>query len=248
MDTEKRRILIAFVYVSGFVAILVIYFFIKIYRQHSRFRKLQKVKLNAEIAATALERTAIANQLHNDLGPYLSSITMRLQLIETAQQHHIEDCTQAVAHCVKKIRAMTRVLSPISLHELSFQTAIKQYIKEFKVSEVISIEFIEKDPIELLSEQHNQVYQILQEIIHNAVKHSKGKTLQIEVSKEKNNLLIRTKDDGVGFDETDEKVANKITYGLLSIQNRVDFLQGSIVKASQKGQGTKYNIRIPLSS
>lgn len=247
MDAEKRKILIAFICVAGFIAFIVLYFFIKIFRQHSRYIKLQQEKLNAEIAAAASERTAIATQLHNDLGPYLSSITMRLQLIESKQQDQIEDCTQAVAHCVKKIRAMTRVLSPISLHELSFQTAIKQYIKEFKVSEVMSIELIEKEQVNLLPEQDNHVYQILQEIIHNAIKHSKGKKLQIEISKEKNQLLIRTKDDGIGYDENEGKVANKITYGLLSIQNRVDFLKGSIVGSHQKGQGTKYNIRIPLS-
>jgi len=90
------------------------------------------------------------------------------------------------------------------------------------------------------------VYRILQEIIQNTIKHAQATTLSIEISKENKDMLIRTADDGVGFDIKKIKRDHKLGLGVLGIQSRVDFLNGSMSINPESKRGTQYNIRVPI--
>lgn len=246
MGTSEGKILIAFILGVTMILIVAAYFFYQIFRQHRRYKELEKAKLDAEIYSSESERNNIATELHNDIAPQLASIKMRLHLVQSNNPMQLEECSEAISNCIQQIRIISRDLAPISLYELDFQMAIKQYIHDFRVEEHLNVEFIELDEINLTHVQNNYVYRILQEIIHNAEKHSKGKHLRIEISKENNQLLIRTADDGIGFSMNKIKSANKLGYGLLAIQSKVDYLNGTLVLDEQNKKGTKYNIRIPL--
>ena len=87
---------------------------------------------------------------------------------------------------------------------------------------------------------------MLQEIILNTIKHAKANTLKIEISKEGDKLLIRTADDGIGFNLERMQAENKLGLGLLGIQSRIDFLKGTTSSSDETIKGTRYNIRIPI--
>ncbi len=140
----------------------------------------------------------------------------------------------------------SKKLSPIGIAEQSFWDALEQFIQKTGVDLVLKIELIILDRPILEFEQHNQIYRILQEIILNSVKHSRAQRIKIEVSIEEDFLLIRTVDDGIGFDETELTLNHKHGLGLLNMQSRINFLGGSIIKSDETISGTQYNIRIPL--
>ncbi|MBU3715291.1 MAG: hypothetical protein FGM46_10165 [Ferruginibacter sp.] len=248
MGAFEGKILIAFTTAGAFILFVSAYFFYHIFRQHRKYRELEKAKLDAEIYSSELERNNIATELHNDIAPQLASIKMRLHLIESNNPNQIEECSEAISNCIQQIRMISRDLAPISLYELDYQIAIKQYLHDFRVEEHLSVEFIELDDINLTHVQNNYVYRILQEIIHNAVKHSKGKHLKIEISKENDFLVIRTADDGIGFSMNKIKSTNKLGYGLLGIQSKVDYLNGTLVLDEKNKTGTVYNIHVPLKT
>ena len=87
-----------------------------------------------------------------------------------------------------------------------------------------------------------QIYWILKEIIINTTKHSKSETLVILFSNVKNNLIIKTKDDGIGISINIE--TNKRN-GITNITNRVEILGGSIELLSHNKKGVEYLIKIP---
>ena len=144
---------------------------------------------------------------------------------------------------IDKSRNVIRNVSPVSIYGLSFQTAIIQYIQSLKEKNGLIIHFTELEEITCSNDQNNQIFRILQEIILNAVKHSKAKKLEIEISKSNNYLLIRTADDGIGFDTTSN---NRIGFGLLIIESKVDYLNGTLKINEENKKGTQFNIRIPL--
>ena len=61
-------------------------------------------------------------------------------------------------------------------------------------------------------------------------------------------MLIRTSDNGVGYELEKVRAANKLGMGLLGIQSRIDYLNGSISSLAENKSGTRYNIRIPILS
>ncbi len=98
---------------------------------------------------------------------------------------------------------------------------------------------------ELSPYQQIHIYRILQEIINNTVKHAKAFGLKIELFASKNNLVILTCDNGIGFDHKNAQHENK-GLGLQTLQTRTDILGGEIHINSKPGKGTRYCIEIPL--
>ncbi len=246
MGAQQREILYAFVTISLFLALVIAIFFYFLFRQHKKYRQLQKEKLNAEISASETERNFIATELHNDLGPFLVSLKMRLHMISTNNPNELESCLEGISHAVNQIRMISRELAPMSLFTSSFLEAIELYVSDHKVREHIHVDVEVKDDIEFELERGSQVYRIIQEIIQNTIKHAQATTLSIEISKENKNMLIRTADDGVGFDMKKIKRDHKLGLGVLGIQSRVDFLNGSISINPESKRGTQYNIRVPI--
>lgn len=247
MGTEERKIFIAFVIVSTFIGLVILFFFVNLLKQQRRYRQLQKEKLNSEINAAEMERNLIATELHNDIGPYLSSVKMRLDVIETAQSEELDACKAALDKCVQQVRDMAKAMAPLSIFEIPFQDALKMYIQEVNVHGTLKVVLTELDIVPLIPDQNNQIYRILQEIIQNTIKHAQASSLHIEISREVHNtMLIRTSDNGVGYELEKVRAANKLGMGLLGIQSRIDYLNGSISSSAENKSGTRYNIRIPI--
>ena len=246
MGPHERDIFIAFSSVTGFVAVVLVFFFINTFKQQRKFRILQREKLNAEIEAADEQRSLIATELHNDIGPYLSSIKMRLQLIESAASDELEACKAALDKCVNQVRGMAKQLAPISIFNISFQEAIAQYINEVNVKKDLAIQFNELHKVVLAPDQNSQLYRIIQEVIQNTIKHAQAKTLIIEISKEGGVMLIRTSDDGIGYDLATIRAQNKLGLGLLGIHSRIEYLNGTLSVSDDLSKGTRYIMRIPI--
>ncbi len=237
MGTQERAIFVAFSLVAVFLVMLLSFFFLSLFKQNRKYRRLQTEKLNAEINATEIERNLIATELHNDIGPYLSSIKMRLNLLEVKA---------ALDKCVDQVRGMAKSLAPLAIFHIALIDALKQYIAQVSFDKALKIHLIEKELPVLNQDQSNQLYRILQEIILNTVKHAHATELNIEFSKVDNHLLIRTADNGIGYDTYAIRENHKMGLGLLGIQSRIEYLHGTMVASDEIEKGTRYNIRIPI--
>lgn len=246
MGSEQRTIFIAFGCVALLIIGLIIYGIFVFVIQKRKYRLLEMEKMYSELNASEMQRNLIATELHNEIGPYLSSIKMRLDLIETHNTNELMSCLSALDKCIVQIRGMAKTLAPLSIFGISFQEAIQQYINEVNVSQDLKIKFTELEHVTLSSDQNNQIYRIVQEIILNTIKHAQAAELNIEISQEGNMLLIRTADNGIGFDMNKVRAQNKLGLGLVGIQSRIDLLNGTLSASDDISKGTRYNIRIPL--
>lgn len=246
MGIEEKDIYTASILFAIFIAIILIVFMVSLFRQQRRYIKLQEEKLRAEVSASEKERTAIATELHNEIGPYLSGIKMRLAMIES-ENPALAECRQGLDKCIVQVLDLSRSIAPLSIFHLSFTDALNQYLDRLMMKDKPALDISTKDEIVLNESMNNHVYRILQEIVLNCVKHSKAKNLKIVISIEDDLLLIQTSDDGVGFDADNMFKNHGSGIGMMSIQTRVDFLGGVISTPSYPVKGTKYNIRIPLN-
>ena len=246
MVTKEGVLFKAFLGICFFVFSLTIIFLRIFLSQQKKYRLLQQEKLCAEMKASQLERDEIASELHNDILPNLATIHYWLYQIDVTDNKLLTQSINLINETIDKSRAIIKNASPVSLYNLSFQTAIIQYFQSLKEKNDLSIHFTELDEVTCSTDQNNHIFRILQEIILNTIKHSKAKELKIEISKSNDHLLIRTADDGIGFDITSK---NSSGFGLLIIESKVDYLKGVFkINEEKNNNGTQFNIRIPLDS
>ena len=143
------------------------------------------------------------------------------------------------------LHKITNDIYPNALNKNNLNNAIKDLIHENCIAAGIKTTTnVDDIKLNTLFDQKAkaQIYWILKEIIINTTKHSKSETLVILFSNVKNNLIIKTKDDGIGISIDIE--ANKRN-GITNITNRVEILGGSIELLNKSNKGVEYIIKIP---
>lgn len=87
----------------------------------------------------------------------------------------------------------------------------------------------------------NNLFRIIQEIHSNITKHSKAKSAKLDLTINEDEIVLIVEDDGVGFDQDDRFSG----YGLVTISDRVELLNGTIEIKSQVGKGTTIKVVVP---
>jgi signal transduction histidine kinase len=89
-----------------------------------------------------------------------------------------------------------------------------------------------------------QIYRIVQELVHNTVKHSGGTELFVQLFERKKKIYLYYKDNGKGIQNDSAEKSDGL--GLGSLQNRAAMLGGSMTYNSFNETGTEYFFEIPL--
>jgi signal transduction histidine kinase len=236
--------------ISALLAAVLIFFIISIIRYHRKFVKFQKERIHAEITIQENERKRIATDLHDSLGPLLSSIKLQINSLDSTSSNDQQIINKAGRHLdeiITNLREISHNLLPNTLQRKGLTEAIKEFSGNNSKRNGTKIDFYQLAPVTIPPEKEIHVFRMMQEIIHNALKHSHAKNLQIGMGKENNEIIILSKDDGVGFDP--ERIRKTSTgLGLKSIESRIEILNGTFILKSSPGGGTSYFIKIPLKT
>ncbi|MFW6238278.1 MAG: sensor histidine kinase, partial [Halanaerobiales bacterium] len=155
-----------------------------------------------------------------------------------------QDLKEIVRSSVKDVRKIIFDLRPMSLDDLGLLPTLKRYIDKFIRNTEIDINFQVLGNKERLKPAYEvTIFRLVQEALNNIHKHSEassGKVI-LEFARQKVNIAIS--DDGVGFD-TENVPEDK--YGLVSMRERCQLVNGELIIHSEKNRGTRINISIPL--
>ena len=247
MDKSGENIFSAILIIAILIGIVIIYFIVTIFRYHRRYIKLQKERIHAEIIIQENERKRIATDLHDSIGPLLSSVKLQINSIDihsAEDQKVINNAGKYLDEIIGSMREISYNLLPNTLQRKGLVEALREFIANINNKHNTVISLYLKNDVSISPEKEIHVFRIIQEIIHNTIKHAKAKTLQLGFGTENGELLILTQDDGKGFDiEKAQKYQDG--FGLKSIESRIDLLNG--YQNLQSGaNGTSYFIKIPL--
>jgi signal transduction histidine kinase len=250
MDTQETKIYIAALIASVVLAIILVYFIITIIRQQRKTQKMHREKIRAEIETLEKERARIASDLHDDLGPILSAIKFKINAVDTHSEEDKKILEKASMHtdeAIRRIRETSFDLMPNTLIRKGLTHAVEELIQKAERFIKMKILFAHSDIPELTPDMVINFYRILQEIIHNSVKHSGAKELNIELKTiPGKKILLIARDDGIGFNY--EKInAENPGLGLRNIASRTEVMHGDVIIESSPGKGVKYIIEIPLN-
>jgi two-component system, NarL family, sensor kinase len=245
MGAGERTIYTAILIACLVLGVIIYYFIISMIRQQKKSLALHKKNIVAEIAALEKERARIATDLHDEVGPMLAGIKLKINSFELSSEEDHEEVEKTSAHIdtvLSRMREISFDLMPDALLRKGIVAAIEQLINSLGQNSRVKIFFSADADLELPQGLAINIYRIVQEIFHNTIKHSKADRLDMILKRDGSKLILRTRDNGVGFDTA---MAEKHTgFGLRSILSRTEMMGGEMFLTSEKGKGTEYQIEI----
>lgn len=200
------------------------------------------------------ERQRIARDLHDSS---LQNLTHVVHKVELASLYIDKDVIQAkleladisknLKDVIEEIRNTIFDLRPMQFDDFGLKESVEQLAEKMKrensIDIVCNIDDISLNDKNVLM----SVFRIIQECMNNAVKHSKGNSVEINIKNKDNCFDINILDNGEGFnvDEVLNEKAKK-HFGLMILEERVNILHGTINIDSELEKGTKVHIQLPL--
>ena len=210
--------------------------------------ELSRRMMNAQEA----DRTRIARELHDDIGQSLA--VLKIQMLRAGQpvsgnpammHASLKDLSVKLEKIINKVSGLSHDLHSSELELLGLAVAVKGHCRE--CSEQLGI------PVDCSCDHLREkldglialaFLRVLQEGMHNAMKHSGAKSITVRLTCSDHDLGLEIKDDGVGFDVEGARLAAGL--GLISMRERIHLIGGKFEIWSSPGQGTRITIRAPI--
>jgi signal transduction histidine kinase len=216
-------------------------------------REAENRVLNAIIQTEEKERKRFAKDLHDGLGPLLSTVKMSvstLSLMDTdpARKEIIENTAHVINESIKSIKEISNNLSPHILNNFGLASAIKDFTNKID-SKVIHINF-ESNIFSRRFDENVEVvlYRVICELITNTMKHASAKNVDINLTLQHKTIILSYSDDGVGFDVneviSEEPPAQGMGYS--NMFSRLNSINGKMDIESNLESGTKVLIRVKI--
>jgi PAS domain S-box-containing protein len=196
------------------------------------------------------ERTAIARELHDELGQVLTALRMdAVWLAERLRQPDPKAGDRALAMCrlidntIDEVRGLATRLRPGVLDDLGLIDALEWYIIDFEKRTGIACVFKHGRVPNIDGIGATAAYRIVQEALTNVTRHAGATQVKVSLQPEKGMLTLAVVDNGQGFNL--QEIAASECLGLAGMRERAGLLGGSLEIRSRPGKGTKVCFRLP---
>lgn len=201
------------------------------------------------------ERRRLADGLHEDAAQVLAYCKMQaaelLQCsLDPKAQKLASGLDASLLQVMQRLRDVSFELSPSALYRLGLIRAVQVLANHVMGRTELQVSVRERgEELSLSQELQIALYQAVRELLNNAVQHSGAATATITVAASDGTVVVEVTDDGKGFDPSELKTLTaEGQYGLFSLQERIEHLQGRLLISSSPDSGTRVTIQIPLSN
>ena len=208
---------------------------------------LNKRILTAVLRTEEKARSRFSKELHDGLGPLLSSARMSLSALareerDAEQREIIDNTTYVIDEAIRSLREISNNLSPHVLNDFGLARGVQNFIDKSAAMHDVKIRFTTN----LRSERFDTdieviLYRVICELINNSLKHAACSSINLSLSLSGTCLALDYTDDGRGFNP---EAMMDCGMGLSNISSRINSLGGSFAITSSKGKGMRATIRV----
>lgn len=208
---------------------------------------LNKRILTAVLRTEEKARSRFSKELHDGLGPLLSSAKMSLTALvreehDAEQREIISNTTYVIDEAIRSLREISNNLSPHVLNDFGLARGVQNFIDKSAAMHDVKIRFTTN----LRSERFDTdieviLYRVICELINNSLKHAACKSINLSLSQTGNSLSLDYTDDGRGFNP---RAVMDCGMGLSNIASRINSLGGTFDISGAKGRGMRASIRV----
>lgn len=217
--------------------------------QHRR-ETVQKKILNTIITTEERERRRFSTDLHDGLGPLLSSAKLSISALNTigdseSQKEILNSAEEVINEAIKSLKEISNNLNPHVLNNFGLASAVKSFLNKLILPRSIELEY----NINLAGKRYPSdieiiIYRAVCELVNNAIKHSRASKIVVELSERSKYIVLSVMDDGVGFENSENVNEPSNGAGLNNIASRVSSIKGVMDLNSVVGEGTVVNIKV----
>lgn len=248
MINEWTGVLISFMIIVGVVLIRELFYSLK--RLDLERVRAEKRVINAIVTTEEKERKRFAEELHDGLGPLLSTVKMSLStLIEKIKDSPEADILNNTNHLVNEalntLKDISNNLSPHVLSNFGLASAIAAFTGKINQTGAVEIDFKSNmEGLRLENDKEVVIYRAACELINNSIRHSGASRIEIELNKHEKFITLQYNDNGRGFDSTALSSEDPKGMGLSNIETRVKSVDGVFILESDPGKGMSALIKL----
>jgi len=196
------------------------------------------------------ERSWLAKELHDGIGPLLSATKIYSKTLQFAEDEQERDLilnklNETIDEAITSAQEISNNISPHLLRNFGLKKAIESFYKKISLKNSMIFDFHSNIEKRLDEKIETTLYRVVVELINNTLKHTNASLITIILILNDNLLSLNYSDNGTGFD-----VSNTMSkgegMGLFNIYSRIKSLNGTINMLSKKNKGFEVDIQIDI--
>ena len=201
------------------------------------------------------QRLKISRDLHDNIGAQLTFIISSVDNLKYGFElpkkltKKLEGISTFATSTIYELRDTIWAMNKSEIQFDDLQVRISNFIDKANIASdktkfSFNVDAKLADHITFTSTEGMNVYRIIQEAIHNALKYAEATEINVDIIKKSNFIKISISDNGIGFSENEIEFGN----GLNNIKKRASELEAEVKIISSKNNGTSINLLKPLTT
>jgi signal transduction histidine kinase len=205
------------------------------------------------LEAQEQERIRIGRELHDDISQRLALVSGEIQQIKEVLpasagglRNRMDELEKRTSEISTDIQTLSHELHSSRMEYLGLVSAVKGFCRDFGDKHKVKVDF-DSDGVPPRVPQDISIclFRVVQEGLRNALKHSGVLFFEVKLHGSPTEIHLNVRDSGVGFDPELVRVTQGL--GLISMQERVRMVNGTIAITSRPQSGTEINVRVHIS-
>jgi len=204
------------------------------------------------IEAQEQERARIARELHDDLSQRMALLQIHLEQFQQdttglsfKARQQLHDIAEVSTEDSSSIHDLSHQLHPSKLDTLGLVASLAGLCREFSEQHHLQVQFFHHDiPGQIPKDVTLCLFRIVQEALHNVVKHSGASEATVQLSVHDDRIELAICDPGVGFNP--ESAKGDASLGLISMRERLRLVGGHLAVESEPSHGTRIHVGVPF--
>lgn len=220
---------------------------------------IENARLHQQVRALAVseERERIAREMHDSIAQVLGYVNTKAQaaqeLLKGGQneraEQQISQLSQAAREAYADVRENIMGLRTSLDAGRNLIGTLSDYLTRWEdqsqVRATLKVDAADEADIHLTSLAELQLLRIIQEALTNVRKHAAATQVVINISDSSDGICATITDDGTGFNPEDVGRRQFPRFGLATMRERAEAVNGTLSVESSPGQGTTITVRIP---
>jgi PAS domain S-box-containing protein len=210
-----------------------------------------RLRGQAEQAAAFAERSRLARELHDSVTQSLYSITLYSEAVArmlttgagSEAVEHLRELRATAQEALREMRLLIFQLSPPALDKGGLAGALQMRLDAVEARGGLNVGFEVQGSERLTPLVRQELYQIAQEALNNALKHARAQKVRVILDFQENVTRLEVSDDGSGFDP--EQANRSGGLGLRGMRERAQAIGGTLTVESSPGKGTMVRLTVP---
>ncbi len=253
LENEKQKTLLLIVLLVSALSILAVGYSVFLRNKNKELINKNNEIQEALLKGQTIERKRVASELHDNVGSLLSAVrvsllTLNRQKLPKHDQEVFAQIQSMVEGACKEVRLISHNLLPEELEKYGLQTALEKMFERLNFSTRIEftlnakgLKEMEESKVIINRKASFHIYSICLELINNILKHSQASDAALTFRKNGEMIELFMRDNGMGLSQEQQE------NGFKNIRERVEALKGKLVILSEKEEGSRIQISIPIN-